>query len=85
MFDAHDLDQVKRSQLASDDIMAASLDLGGTITGEHGVGLLKREYLERELGPVSLRVHRDLKHALDPGGIPQPWQGVQTLLLRRVL
>lgn len=72
VFDAHDLDQVKRSQLASDDIMAASLDLGGTITGEHGVGLLKREYLELELGPVSLRVHRDLKQALDPGGILNP-------------
>jgi glycolate oxidase len=57
---------------AFDDIMALGLALGGTVTGEHGVGLLKRDWLERELGPVGLRVHRAVKAALDPAGILNP-------------
>jgi glycolate oxidase len=46
--------------------------LGGTITGEHGVGLLKRDWLATELGPVGLRVHRAIKTALDPQGLLNP-------------
>ncbi|GIJ53934.1 FAD-binding oxidoreductase [Virgisporangium aurantiacum] len=57
---------------AFDDIMALGLELGGTVTGEHGVGLLKRDWLERELGPVGLRVHHAVKAALDPAGILNP-------------
>jgi glycolate oxidase len=57
---------------AFDDIMALGLELGGTVTGEHGVGLLKRDWLEQELGPVGLRVHRAVKAALDPAGILNP-------------
>jgi glycolate oxidase len=52
--------------------MDAGLALGGTITGEHGVGVLKRAWLEREAGPVSMRVHRSIKAALDPLGILNP-------------
>jgi len=48
------------------------LSLGGTITGEHGVGALKADWLERGIGPVSLSVHRAVKHALDPAGILNP-------------
>ena len=57
---------------AFDDVMQLGLDLGGTITGEHGVGLLKRDWLERELGPVSLRVHHGIKELLDPQGVLNP-------------
>jgi glycolate oxidase len=46
--------------------MRLGLDLGGTITGEHGVGLLKRAWLETELGEVALATHRSIKDALDP-------------------
>jgi glycolate oxidase len=42
------------------------------VTGEHGVGALKAAWLERELGPVSLAVHRAIKAALDPAGILNP-------------
>jgi len=52
--------------------MALALSLGGTITGEHGVGLLKRDWLRRELGDVSLRLHRQLKATFDPQGILNP-------------
>lgn len=57
---------------AFDAIMQLGLDLGGTITGEHGIGLLKREWLERELGPVSLRVQHGVKDLLDPLGLLNP-------------
>jgi glycolate oxidase len=54
------------------EIFDASLSLGGTLSGEHGVGLLKRPYLERALGPVSIDVQRAIKHALDPLNILNP-------------
>ncbi len=63
---------------AFDEIMALGLELGGTVTGEHGVGLLKRDWLERELGPVGLRVHHAIKAALDPQGILNPGKVIAT-------
>jgi glycolate oxidase len=61
-----------RAQAAFDDIVHAALDLGGTVTGEHGVGLLKRAGMRRELGPAVLDLHRAVKRALDPVGILNP-------------
>jgi glycolate oxidase len=53
-------------------ILELGLQLGGTITGEHGVGTLKLDWLEREIGPVGLRVHRAIKQSLDPDGLFNP-------------
>ena len=53
-------------------IFQLALDLGGTLTGEHGVGLLKRAYAAAELGEVGLAVHRSIKAALDPRGLLNP-------------
>ncbi len=61
-----------RAQLAFEEIIADALELGGTVTGEHGVGLLKRDGLEAELGPEVLSMHRAVKQALDPAGIFNP-------------
>jgi glycolate oxidase len=72
VFDAADEDQVRRARVAFEEIMALGLELGGTITGEHGVGVLKREWLATEVGPVAMRLHRDVKRALDPRGILNP-------------
>lgn len=72
VFDATDPEQVGTAKRAFDDIMRISLELGGTITGEHGVGVLKLDLLEQEIGPVSLDIHRALKQALDPQGILNP-------------
>jgi glycolate oxidase len=63
---------MESARLAFDDIMALTLSLGGTCTGEHGVGLIKREWLAREIGPVGMRVHRAIKTALDPGNLMNP-------------
>jgi len=60
------------ASLAADDIFELALRLGGTVTGEHGVGLLKRAWLARELGPVSHDLQRQLKALFDPRGILNP-------------
>jgi glycolate oxidase len=52
--------------------MSLGLALGGTITGEHGVGLLKKDWLARELGPVGLEVQRGVKAVFDPLGLLNP-------------
>jgi glycolate oxidase len=46
--------------------------LGGTITGEHGVGSLKKAWLPRELDEGNRRLHRSVKDAIDPTGILNP-------------
>ncbi|MFC9067716.1 FAD-binding oxidoreductase [Streptomyces harbinensis] len=71
-FDATDPDESRRARESFDAIMALGLQLGGTITGEHGVGVLKREWLARELGPDSLEVQRGIKAVFDPLGILNP-------------
>ncbi|MFY1634495.1 FAD-binding oxidoreductase [Solwaraspora sp. WMMB335] len=70
--DRTDPDSLARGRAAFDAIMRIGLDLGGTCTGEHGVGLLKREWLATEIGPVGMRVHRAVKQALDPAGLLNP-------------
>ena len=61
-----------RAKLAFEEILSDALDLGGTVTGEHGVGLLKRAGLSRELSPAVLEMHRAVKAALDPYHILNP-------------
>jgi glycolate oxidase len=61
-----------RAEKAFAEIIDAALALGGTVTGEHGVGLLKREGLVSELSPAVLDMHRAIKAALDPAGILNP-------------
>ncbi|SOD77074.1 glycolate oxidase [Streptomyces sp. 1222.2] len=71
-FDATDPDESRRARESFDEIMALGLELGGTITGEHGVGILKKEWLARELGPVGTEMQRAVKAAFDPLGILNP-------------
>jgi len=61
-----------RAKIAFEEILTDALDLGGTVTGEHGVGLLKRGGLSRELSPAVLEMHRAVKAALDPHHILNP-------------
>jgi glycolate oxidase len=70
--DRTDAASVAAAGRAFDAITAAALDLGGTITGEHGVGRLKRSWLARELDPGTLAASRAVKAALDPRGILNP-------------
>lgn len=72
VFDAAAPQQRDRAVAAFDAILELGLSLGGTITGEHGVGTLKAAWLEREIGPVAVDVHRSIKAALDPAGLLNP-------------
>ncbi|MGE3664131.1 MAG: FAD-binding oxidoreductase [Pseudonocardia sp.] len=67
-----DDDARRRAQAAFAEIVDAAIDLGGTVTGEHGVGLLKRDGMRRELGPAVVALQRAVKQALDPEGILNP-------------
>ncbi|MFJ2290983.1 FAD-binding oxidoreductase [Streptomyces sp. NPDC087894] len=71
-FDHTDADESRRARESFDEIMALGLELGGTITGEHGVGVLKKEWLARELGEVGVEVQRGIKAAFDPLGLLNP-------------
>ncbi|MBX3098027.1 MAG: FAD-binding protein [Salinibacterium sp.] len=57
---------------AADELFLAALRLGGTLTGEHGIGLLKRRWLGDELGPDQLELQRRVKSVFDPAGILNP-------------
>lgn len=56
--------------------MEAALSLGGTVTGEHGVGVLKARHLSGQLGPDIVDLTQRIKRALDPAGILNPGKWV---------
>ena len=72
IFDRGDAAAEDRAKRAFEMIMDLGLSLGGTITGEHGVGVLKRSWLGRELGPLSARIQTEIKATFDPAGILNP-------------
>jgi glycolate oxidase len=72
VFDANDAESTARAIAAFEQVMDAALALGGTITGEHGVGSIKRGGLERQLGPNSMALHARIKAAFDPDWILNP-------------
>lgn len=67
-----DEDARRRAQAAFEDIIAVALAAGGTVSGEHGIGLLKREGLAAELSTDVIDMHVAIKRALDPHGIMNP-------------
>jgi len=72
VFDRMDADQTARAEVAYGEVMDLALSLGGTITGEHGVGRLKKPWLPDYLGPDAMELNRRVKAALDPLGILNP-------------
>jgi glycolate oxidase len=72
VYDPGDLPMQQRAGQAFGEIMQLAIGLGGTITGEHGVGRLKRPWLADQLGPDAMALNRRIKEALDPLGILNP-------------
>jgi glycolate oxidase len=72
LFDKRDPEQWAKVEAMVKEIFALALELGGTLSGEHGIGLLKRPYMQNALGPVSIAVQRQIKQALDPQNILNP-------------
>ncbi len=72
LFDQRDPEQwAKVGKMVKEEFTTA-LELGGTLSGEHGVGTLKRLYLEQALGPLSIEIQKRIKQALDPLNILNP-------------
>ena len=72
VYDPADAAMTERAHLAFGEIMDLAIGLGGTITGEHGVGRLKRPWLEGYLGPEVMQLNQRIKQALDPLNILNP-------------
>jgi glycolate oxidase len=72
LFDKRDPAQVEKMKKAAAAIFEVSIRLGGTLSGEHGVGSLKRAFLEQDIGPIAIDVMTAIKKALDPKNILNP-------------
>jgi glycolate oxidase len=72
LFDQRDPAQLTNAEAMLGEVFAVSLALGGTLSGEHGVGALKRPYLPQALGAVSVEMQKRIKQALDPLNILNP-------------
>lgn len=70
--DLSDPEEAERVHRAVDEIFAAALALGGTLSGEHGIGITKRPYITQALGEAGVRTLKAIKAALDPKGILNP-------------
>jgi glycolate oxidase len=74
--DHHDEAARARAIAAFDEIISAAVELGGTVTGEHGIGLLKRHGLDQELDPGVVSMHHAIKDALDPLHLLNPGKAI---------
>ena len=79
LFDANDPDELRRTELFADEVLEKCVEVGGTITGEHGVGVEKLNQMCVQFRPDELEVFMAIKHAFDPAGLLNPGKAVPTL------
>jgi len=72
LFDLRSPEEVRRVELAARDIFRAAMRLGGTLSGEHGIGTLKREFMEEAQGAAVVELGRAIKRVFDPRGLLNP-------------
>ncbi|WP_299983473.1 FAD-linked oxidase C-terminal domain-containing protein [Desulfobacula sp.] len=72
MYNKADENELKRAEKAVDELFNATLSLGGTITGEHGVGMTKMKYLPLEIGATQIELMKGIKRVFDPQNILNP-------------
>jgi len=72
LFDLRSPEEVRRVELAARDIFRAAIELGGTLSGEHGIGTLKREFMEEAQGATAIELARAIKRVFDPRGLLNP-------------
>jgi len=70
--DERDVDEIVRAAKAFDEIFTVAVSLGGTITGEHGTGLAKKQFLEKVAGPAQIEMMRKIKGVIDPNSVLNP-------------
>jgi glycolate oxidase len=79
MLDKKNQDELKKAEAAIDALFEHTLELGGTISGEHGVGITKAPYIAKEIGSVELNLMKKIKKIFDPNGILNPGKIFPTL------
>jgi glycolate oxidase len=79
LFDANDADQMHRCELFGADILETSVAMGGTVTGEHGVGVEKLNSMCVQFSPEERAQMFAVKHAFDPAGTLNPGKVIPTL------
>ena len=79
LFDAGDVEDVRKAQQFGADILALSVKVGGCLTGEHGVGLEKLRMMPSQFSTAELEQMEDIKHAFDPGLNLNPGKGIPIL------
>ena len=72
MFDPLDAGEVHEAHRLSSMMVDLALELDGTCTGEHGIGVGKQKYLKKELGVPAIRAMHKIKHSLDPNETLNP-------------
>ena len=72
LFDKRDPEQWAKVEMMAAEEFQLALDVGGTLSGEHGVGMLKRPFMQQALGPLSIEIQKSIKHALDPLNVLNP-------------
>ena len=72
IFDGRNAEEKSRAEKASEELFQLAIHLGGTLTGEHGIGLAKAPFMPLEHSPVAMRVMRDVKQMFDPNNILNP-------------
>jgi glycolate oxidase subunit GlcD len=72
VIDPRDEAELARARAGAEELFAMAIRLGGSISGEHGIGWTKRGWLERQWGPRAVELHRELKRAFDPKGLLNP-------------
>ncbi len=72
LYDGYDPEQIRKMEAASEELFKLAIELEGTLTGEHGIGISKAPFMTLEHDPVSLEMMRTLKRAFDPNNILNP-------------
>ncbi len=83
--DARDTEEIHRVEQAFEEIFAAALELGGTITGEHGVGMVKAPFLEWKIGASGMELMKGIKKVFDPDNLLNPGKVFAKETRRRVV
>jgi glycolate oxidase len=72
MLDKRNLKELKTAEKAVETLFDYTIELGGTISGEHGIGITKMPYIEKEIGKAEMAVMKKIKKVFDPNGILNP-------------
>jgi len=72
MLDKKNRQDMKKAEAAIEELFDYTVELGGTISGEHGIGITKAAYMTKEIGPVEIELMKSIKKLFDPKGILNP-------------